>query len=107
MLTNSSMPYLDNSLPNPLLLTPPNGTLGSEATTLLTDTMPDSRLFENLCLIKVLRPMYVVSDTVKEEDIYLSRRKICEQLSDIVNCKSHTFSDECPLYELCNIFPSN
>ena len=42
------MPYRDNSLPNPLFLTPPNGTLGSEATTLLTDTIPDSTLLDNL-----------------------------------------------------------
>jgi Domain of unknown function (DUF4331) len=37
ILTNSSIPYLDNSLPKPLFLTPPNGTLGSEATILFTD----------------------------------------------------------------------
>ena len=48
MLTNSIMPYLDNSLPKPLFLTPPNRILGSEATTLLTDTIPDSMLLDNL-----------------------------------------------------------
>src|SRR6188472_2571832 len=31
----------DNSLPNPLFFTPPNGTLGSETTTLFTVTIPD------------------------------------------------------------------
>ena len=35
------MPYLDNSLPNPLFFTPPKGTLGSEITTLFTVTIPD------------------------------------------------------------------
>ena len=29
-MTNSSIPYLDNSLPKPLFLTPPKGTLGFE-----------------------------------------------------------------------------
>ena len=36
------MPYLDNSLPNPLCFIPPNGIRGSEITTLLTLTIPDS-----------------------------------------------------------------
>src|SRR5215203_2078200 len=38
------MPYLDSSLPNPLFLIPPNGTLGSENTTLY------------FCIFKVLCP---------------------------------------------------
>lgn len=42
MFTNSSIPYLDNSRPNPLFLIPPNGTLGSETTILLTVTIPNS-----------------------------------------------------------------
>ena len=42
MFTNSNIPYLDNSLPNPLCFIPPNGILGSEITTLLTLTIPDS-----------------------------------------------------------------
>jgi len=35
MLTNSKMPYLDNSLLNPLFFAPPNVILEAEATTLL------------------------------------------------------------------------
>src|SRR5919108_5871270 len=48
MFTNSNIPYLDNSLPNPLFFIPPNGTLGSETTILLTVTIPDSTIAENL-----------------------------------------------------------
>ncbi len=47
IFTNSSIPYLESSLPNPLFLIPPNGTLGSETTTLLTDTIPDFMLLDN------------------------------------------------------------
>ena len=37
----NSMPYLDNSLAKPFLFLP-NGTQGSEATTLITVMIPDS-----------------------------------------------------------------
>ena len=47
MFTNSSIPYLESSLPNPLCFIPPNGILGSEITTLFTLTIPDS-----ICLDK-------------------------------------------------------
>ena len=47
-MVNSNIPYLDNSLPKPLFFTPPNGTLGSEATTLFTVTIPDSISFGSL-----------------------------------------------------------
>src|SRR5919107_2564400 len=47
-LTNSSIPYLDNSLPKPLFLTPPKGTLGSDTTTLFTVTMPACTALEYL-----------------------------------------------------------
>jgi hypothetical protein len=44
------------------------------------------------------RPMYVVYYAIKE-DTYLSIGKILEQLSDIVNCKSHAFSGDFSSYE--------
>jgi hypothetical protein len=47
MFTNSSIPYLDNSLPNQLFFIPPNGTLGSETTILFTVTIPDSIIDDN------------------------------------------------------------
>src|ERR687897_668109 len=56
ILTNSNIPYLDNSRPNPLFLIPPNGTRGSEETILLTVTIPDSINLENfsaLCRFRV------------------------------------------------------
>ena len=45
------MPYLDNSLPNPLCLIPPKGTLGSEATILFTVTIPHSNSLDNFCAL--------------------------------------------------------
>ena len=47
MVTNSSIPYLDSSLPNPLFLLPPNGILGSETMALLTDTISDFMMLDN------------------------------------------------------------
>jgi len=40
MFTNSSIPYLDSSRPIPLCLIPPNGILGSDTSTLFTETIP-------------------------------------------------------------------
>ena len=49
MFTNSSIPYPDNSLPNPLFFIPPKGTRGPETTILLTVTIPDLTIDDNIC----------------------------------------------------------
>ena len=54
MLTNSNIPYFDNSLPNPLFLIPPNGTLGPDITTLFTVTIPDSTALASVAGFTVL-----------------------------------------------------
>ena len=65
MLTNSNMPYLDNSLPNPLCLTPPNGILGSEITTLLTVTIPDSTNFDSFSALIRSRVHMLAQDRIE------------------------------------------